>query len=221
MVAAENRLSMLAERARSGHDIAVVTRLRLTLYTTLDRSDRAVEVFLEYLRRDGTDWSPTPTRDEVMREYDRIWSLVGSRQIEELVDLPLMTNPDVLDVLDVLTEIVTPAMFYDENLSSLVICRMVSLSLEHGNSDGSCFAYVWFAMIAGPRFSNYKDGFRFGQLGYDLVEKRGLMRYQARTYMSFGNIVMPWTRHASERARAGASRLRCRLPDRRPYICCL
>ena len=50
MVAAESRLSMLARRARSGHDIAAVTRLRLTLYTTLDRSDRGVEVCLEYLQ---------------------------------------------------------------------------------------------------------------------------------------------------------------------------
>src|SRR5215813_11613631 len=195
MVAAENRLSLLAQRAKSRHDIAVVTRLRLTLYTTLDRSDRAVEVFLEYLRRFGTDWSPHPTRDEVMREYNRIWPLVGSRQIEELVDLPLMTNPDLLDALDVLTEIVTPALFSDENLSSLVICRMVNLSLEHGISDASCFAYVWFAIIAGPRFGNYQAGSRFGQLGYELVEKRGLKRFQARTYMSFGDIVIPWTRH--------------------------
>jgi len=195
IVAAENRLSLLAQRAKSRHDIAVVTRLRLTLYTTLDRSDRAVEVFLEYLRSLGTDWSPHPTRDEVMHEYGRIWSLVGSRQIEELVDLPLMTNPDLLDALDVLTEIVTPALFSDENLCSLVICRMVNLSIEHGISDATCFAYVWFAIIAGPRFSNYEAGSRFGQLGYELVEKRGLKRYQARTYMSFGDIVIPWTKH--------------------------
>ena len=198
MVGSENRLSMLAKRAKSGHDIAVVTRLRLTLYTTLDRSDRGVEVFLDYLRGSGTDWSLRPTRDEVLREYDRIWSLVGSRQIEELVDLPLIADPDLLDILDVFTEVVTPALFCDENMSSLVICRMVNLSLEHGNSDASCFAYVWFAIIAGPRFGNYKGGFRFGRLGYELVEKRGLKRYQARTYMSFGNIVMPWAKHALE-----------------------
>src|SRR3954469_9980442 len=196
MEGSESRLSVLAQRAKSGHDIAVVTRLLLTLYTTLDRSDRGVEVFLDYLRRSGTDWSLHPTRQEVMREYDQIWSLVGSRQIEELADLPLMNNPDVLDVLDVFTEAVTPSLFVDENLCSLIICRMVNLSLEHGNSDGSCFAYVWFAIIAGPRFSNYKDGFRFGRLGYELVEQRGLTRYQARTYMSFGNIVMPWAKHA-------------------------
>jgi predicted ATPase len=93
MVAAEDRLSMLAQRAKSGHDIAIVTRLRLTLYQTLDRSDRGVEAYLEYLRRGGTDWSPQPTRDEVRHEYNRIWSLVGSRQIEELIDLPLMSDP--------------------------------------------------------------------------------------------------------------------------------
>src|SRR6266542_3436479 len=185
MAAAEDRLSILARRARSVHEIAAVARLRLTLYTTLDRSDRGAEVCLEYLQRDGTDWSPHPTRDEVRREYDRIWSQIGSRSIEELIDLPLMNDPDSLAALDVLTEMVTPALFTDENLVSLVICRMVNLSLEHGNSDGSCFAYVWLGIITGPRFGNYKAGFQFGRLGYELVEKRGLKRFQARTFMCF------------------------------------
>jgi len=196
MTAAEKRLSMLAQRARSAHHIAVVTRLRNMLYTTLDQNHRAVEVCLEYLRGSGTDWSPHPANDEVIREYDRIWTQVGSRKIEDLVDLPFVTNPDRLDVLDVLADLMIPALFCDEALSSLVICRIVNLSLEHGNSDGSCFAYVWFAIIAGPRFGNYQAGFRFGQLGYDLVEKRGLKRFQAATYYSFGDIVLPWTRHA-------------------------
>ena len=195
-VAAENRLSMLARRAKSGPDSAAVTRLRLTLYTSLDQSDRGLEICLEYLQRRGVDWSIHPTTIEVQREYDRIWSQLGSRQIEELVDLPLMSNPDLLATQDILAEF--PAMHIEENLSSLVVCRMVNLSLEYGNSDGSCFAYVWFAQIAGPRFGNYQDGFRFGRLGYELVEKRGLQRYQARTYMSFGNIVMPWARHVLE-----------------------
>ena len=195
MVSAENRLLMLAQLAKGAHDVASVTRLCLTLYTTLERSDRAVEVCLEYLRRGGTDWSSHPTGDEVRREYDRIWSQVGNRKIEELIDLPLMTNRDALETLHVLTEFVSPAHFYDDNLCSLVTCHMVNLSLEHGNSDGSCFAYQWFGFIAGPRFGHYDAGFQFGRLGYDLVEKRGLKRFQARTYMYFGNVIMPWTKH--------------------------
>ena len=195
MVAAEDRLAMLSLRARSHGDFAVVTRLQVTLYTTLDRSDRAIDVFLDYLHRNGTDWSRHPGRDDVMHEYDRIWSLVGDRRIEDLADLPPLDDPDVRNMLDVFTEIVHPAMFFDENLSTLVVCRMVSLCLEHGNCDASCFGYVWFGMFAGPRFDNYKDGFRFGQLGYDLVEKRNLTRYQARTYISFGTLT-PWAKHA-------------------------
>src|SRR6201987_6441147 len=168
---------MLSQRARSAHHIAIATRLRLTLYQTMDRSDRAVEVCLEYLRRGGTDWSPHPTSDEARREYDRIWTQLGNRQIEELVDLPLMTNPDVLDTMDVLAEVVTPAKCSNLNLLSLVACRMGNLSLQHGNSDSSCFGYVWFAIVAGPCFRNYADGFRFGRLGFDLVEERGFARY--------------------------------------------
>ena len=43
-------------------------------------------------------------------------------------------------------------------------------------------------MVAGPRFGDYQAGFRFGQLGYDLVEQRGLKRFQAGTYLNFGNL---------------------------------
>ena len=197
-VAAENRLSMLAQRATNRHDFCMATRLRLTLYTAMDRMDRAVDVFLEWLRREGTVWPAHPSHDDVMREYDRIWTMLGSRSIESLIDLPLIEDPDVLDTMDVFTEIMTPSQAFDQHLSSLVICRMVTLSLEHGNCDGSCFAYVWVAMFGGPRFNNYADGFRFGQLGYDLVEKRGLTRYQARIWMNMGSTVLPWAQHPAK-----------------------
>ena len=192
---AEQRLSMLAGRAERVQDIAAVARLRLTLYTTLDQTDRGVEVCLEYLRRGGTDWSPHPAPDQAQREYDRIWSQLSSCSIESIVDLPLMTDQEALAELEVLTEIVTPAEFTDENLLLLVICRMVNLSLKHGNSDGSCFAFIYLGMIAGERFGSYGIGVRLGQLGYDLVEKRGLRRFQARIYLSLGDLVIPWTKH--------------------------
>ncbi len=195
MAAAETRLSSLMQRARTLHHIAVTTRLRVMLYTTLDRNGCAVNACLEYLRHSGKDWPPHPTIDDVRREYDRVWSLIGHRQIEGLIDLPLMGGPDHLDILDVLAELVWPAFFCEEAVSSLLTCRMVNLSLEYGNSDASCLAYVLFAIIAGPRFGNYEAGFRFGQLGYDLIEKRGLKRFQAPTYYSFGYSALPWTRH--------------------------
>jgi len=197
MQAAESRLSRLAERARSRRDYTVATRLRIMLYTNWNKSNRGIDVFLEWLRRGGTDWSKTPTPEDAMREYERVWTLLGNRQIEDLVDLPLITDPEVLATLDVFTEAVTPSFYSDEHLLALVVCRLVSLSLEHGNCDAACYGYVWLAVLAGPRFDNFREGDRFGQLGYDLVEKRGLTRYRARIYVCFGALVMPWTRHPS------------------------
>ncbi|MFM0613188.1 serine/threonine-protein kinase PknK, partial [Paraburkholderia nemoris] len=55
---AEIRLVRLAEWAKTAHDVALVTHLRLTLYNVLGRSDRGVEVFIEYQRGHGKDWSP-------------------------------------------------------------------------------------------------------------------------------------------------------------------
>ena len=195
LAAAEDRLSLLSRRASSLAGLASVTCLRVELFTTLDRSDRAVEVGLEYLRRVGIEWSPHPSNDEVSLEYERIWQQLGSRSIEELIDLPKVADPDWRATLDVLTIVISPAMFTDEILRNLIVGRITNLSLEHGNSDGSCFAYVWLGMILGPRLGDYQAGFRFGRLGYELVEKRGLHRYHARAYVAFGNQVIPWTRH--------------------------
>jgi PAS domain S-box-containing protein len=192
---AEQRLAALSTAATSTVERAGVACLRVDLYVTLDQSSAAVAVGLDYLRHLGIEWSPHPTEQEVRREYERIWSTLGDRPIEVLVDLPLMRDAASLATLDVLTKLAAPFEYTDANLLSLAICRMVNLSLEHGNSDRSCFAYVWLGVIAGPHFGNYKAGFQFGQLGYDLIEERGLRRFPARTYMCFGNFVLPWTKH--------------------------
>jgi serine/threonine protein kinase len=132
------------------------------------------------------------------RVQEAAYSLIPASARAEahlLIGLPLMSDPVSLATMDVLTKLLPAAGFTDAKLNSLVVCRMVNLSLEHGCSDGSSFACVCLGMIAGPHFDNYKAGFRFGQLGYELVEKRRLKRFQARTYLNFGSHVMSWTKH--------------------------
>jgi PAS domain S-box-containing protein len=202
---AEQRLAALSSRAANTVERATVACLRADLYTALDQSSRAIAVGLDYLQHLGIDWSPHPTEEEARREYERIWSQLGGRTIESLIELPLMSDPASLATLDVLAKIVPPAFYTDANLLALITCRAVNLSLERGNCDASCSAYEWLSMLAGPRFGDYRIAvYRFGQLGYDLVEERGLTRFQARTYMDFGGSVLPWTRHV----RAGRDLLR-------------
>ncbi|HMF61861.1 MAG TPA: GAF domain-containing protein, partial [Vicinamibacterales bacterium] len=195
---AEERLSSLPTRARTIVDSAAVACVRLNLYTTLDHSDRAVEVGLDYLRRvDDGRWTLHATAEDVRQAYARLLQRLGSSSIESLVDLPLMTDPDRRATMDVLTMLTSPALFTEENLFRLVVCRMAALSLEHGNSDGSCLAYVWLGSVLGMYFGHYQAGFRFGRLGIDLVEKRGLDRFSARGYLVFAVHVANWTQNLS------------------------
>jgi len=193
---AEQRLAALSSRAANTVERATVACLRADLYTALDQSRRAIAVGLDYLQHLGIHWSPHPTAEEARREYERIWSQLGGRTIDSLIDLPLMSDPASLATLDVLAKIVPPAFYTDANLLALITCRAVNLSLERGNCDASCSAFEWLTMLAGPHFGDYRPVvYRFGQLGFDLVEERGLTRFQARTYMDFGGSVLPWTRH--------------------------
>jgi PAS domain S-box-containing protein len=106
-----------------------------------------------------------------------------------------MTDPTSLATLDVLIKLWPAAIFTDMNLFFLTMARAVNLSLEHGNSDGSCAAYVRLGALAGSRFGDYQAGLRFGRLGYELVEQRGLKRFRGRTYMLFGCYILPLTKH--------------------------
>ena len=195
---AEERLAALSLRAASALERARVASLSIDLMMTLGQNSRAVAVGLDFLQHLGIEWPLHPTKDDVRPEYDRIWSQLGGRRIEQLIDLPLMTNPVSWATLEVLIKLGSPALFTDLNLFTLVICCAVNLSLEHGNSEASAPAYVQLGTLAGSRFGDYAAAFQFGRIGYELIERRGFKRFQASTYATFGNMGIPSARHVRE-----------------------
>ena len=154
--AAEGRLVVLTKHAANIVDAAAVACLQVDLYTTIGQSPRAVEACLVYLRRVGITWSAHPTSEQVEQEFTQMWKLLGTRPIEELVDIPPMTDPEWRATMDVLTLASAPASFTDENLCCLAVARAANLSLEHGNGDGSSQAYVLLGEILGQTSTTTK-----------------------------------------------------------------
>jgi tetratricopeptide (TPR) repeat protein len=72
---------------------------------------------------------------------------------------------------------------------------MANLSLEHGNADASCHGYVCVGMISGPFFGDYQAGYRFRKLAFDLVDRRGALRFKPRVYLVFAYCVLRWNKH--------------------------
>jgi predicted ATPase/C4-dicarboxylate-specific signal transduction histidine kinase len=191
---AEERLSMLSHRARGLPDSAAVARLQTELYGALDRSERAITAAFDCLQRVGINWSLHPTNAELRQEYEQVLQQLANRSIESLLDLPAMTDPACRATVDLLAALEAHSIFVDQNLRRLAVARTVNLSLKYGNSDGSCLAYVQFGWLVAPAFGDYQTAFRFGQLGLDLVEKRGLERFRTRVSQNFAYFISPWSR---------------------------
>ncbi|RZT28851.1 ATP-binding protein [Cupriavidus agavae] len=194
LTTAESRLTALAHRASDIPETAAVACMQMDVYLVLDRNDLAVSVCLDYLRKVDIEWSPHPDDAMVCYEYERIWSLVGDRSIESLIDLPLMQDPVALSTVEALSKLFAPAVQSDANLACLTVCRAVSLSLQFGNCDASCVLYANVGRVAGRRFGDYAAGLRFGELGCNLVDRRGLGRYEAKTFLCFAIFVLRWMR---------------------------
>jgi PAS domain S-box-containing protein len=191
--AAEERLAALAPHAVDMVQRCAVASRRVELYTMIGVAERALAVGLECLRHVGIDWQAHPTKAEARAEYERIWSRLGSRAIEDCADLPLMRDAESLATLDLLIAMTIPAMYTDENLHALHVCRAVNLSLERGNSDAAPVSYASVGLIAGARFGQHDRGYRLGKIACELIERYGLKHFGGRTYFNFA-VLIPWTR---------------------------
>ena len=91
---------------------------------------------------------------EIVNQLNRGAPHHGSRAIEDLIDLPLMQDPESLATLDVLTALGPPTLYANGNLYALTSSRAVNLSLERGNSDA---APAHSAAACKPKFSAAKQ----------------------------------------------------------------
>jgi predicted ATPase/signal transduction histidine kinase len=188
-------LDSLIERAQTRLQKAAIRRLEVELYTSLDELDEAIARGALGLSLFGLTVPSRPSWAEVEVEYQRVWRLLGDRAIEDLLDLPPREDPELCAAEGILAVLFAPALNTDRNLSLLVYCQMVNISLVHGSSDASALAYAYFGMSLGPVFGRYPEGYRFGKLGYDLMERRRSLAYRAKISFIFGDNTLYWTRH--------------------------
>ncbi|MEA3115280.1 MAG: hypothetical protein QOG58_5079, partial [Caballeronia sp.] len=189
---AERLIGELLQRRASKVDRAATYHLKVELHVVKSENLQAVDSALACLRLFGIDLPAHPTQEQVQAEYETVWRNVGGRPIESLIDLPLMTDPELAAAMRMLSALHPPAFHTDVNLLCLLLCRMVNISLQHGTSGASAHACSFLGFTLGPVFHRYREGYRFAKLGCDLVEKHGFVAYQAKVYLAM-EMVAVWT----------------------------
>ena len=186
-------ISELLSRGKSKIDRAAAYRLKMQLHIVESALLEAIQTGLECLQMFDVVMPVQPTRQDVQIEYDKVWLNLGVRSIESLIDLPLMTNSEMQTVMSVLRIFFRPAYLVDTNLTQLIVCYMVNISLTHGTTEASAHGYVGFGLFLGPVFHRYHDGDRFAELAIRLIEKHQFSAWTSDTYL-MSQMVVVWTR---------------------------
>jgi PAS domain S-box-containing protein len=185
---AERLIVELLRRAASKVDQAAVYRLKVQSHVMMSENQHAVASALTCLRLFGVDLPAHPTQEQVHAEYETVWQTLGGRPIESLIDLPLMTDPELQAAMQVLSVLTPAAYFTDIRLYQMLVCRMVKISMQYGTNGASAQAFGYWGSILGPVFHRYRDAHRFSKLACDLVEKHGFNGYRAKVYYTMGRV---------------------------------
>ncbi|MFM0632435.1 trifunctional serine/threonine-protein kinase/ATP-binding protein/sensor histidine kinase [Paraburkholderia xenovorans] len=177
---AERLIAELLQRTASKFDRAAVYHLKVLLHVMKSENSQAVASARACAMLFGIDIPAHPTWEQAQAEYETVWRNLEGRPIEALIDLPLMTDPEVRTAMEVLSIPLEAAYFTDLHLFCLLVCRMVNVSLRHGMSGPITQAYNWLGTVLGPVFHSYSEGDRFIKLACDLIEKHGFVAFRAK-----------------------------------------
>jgi PAS domain S-box-containing protein len=189
---AEQLIGELLQHGASKIDQAAAYHLKVLLHTVKSENPQAVDSALACLRLFSIDIPAHPPQERVQVEYERVWRNLEGRLIENLIDLPLMSDPEMQAATDMLSALLPPAYFTDFNLFCLLAFRIVNLSVKYGTNGASANAYGYCGTILGSFFHRYREGFCFSKLACDLVEKHGFVAYRAKTHFLMGTVAF-WT----------------------------
>jgi PAS domain S-box-containing protein len=189
---AERLIATLLQRGISKVDLANAYHLMILLHVVKSENPQAVDSALTCLRLFGIDLPAHPSWERVQAEYKAVWRNLDGRPIEALIDLPLMTDPELLAAMRLLSVLCDPAYVTDQNLLCLELCRAVNLGILHGVSGAFAHACCYLGWPLATVFRRYPEGFRIAKLGYDLVEKHAFLTYRPKVQDATG-IAAFWT----------------------------
>ncbi|MCU1336084.1 MAG: multi-sensor signal transduction multi-kinase [Bryobacterales bacterium] len=181
-------ITELLQRGTSKVDVAAAYRLKVQLQIVSGNQPQAVESALACLRLFGIEFPDRPTREQVQAEYETVWRNLDGRPIESLIDLPLMTDPELQAAMRVLRWLSEAAYGTDLQLFRLFLCRIVNIGMLHGTSSPFAHALGFFGTLLAPEFHRYSEGYRFTRAAYELVEKHGLIADKASTCLAMGMV---------------------------------
>ncbi|MCP4131784.1 MAG: serine/threonine-protein kinase PknK [bacterium] len=195
---AEILFSTVLAGARTALDKARVYKIKINICTIWNRYSEALESGNEALELLGFSMPAKPGRLTIVKEMMKSKIYMKGRKIESLVELKDLTNPEKVAAARILMQYITTAYIGKPEYFPIAVLTFLNLSLRYGNSPESSFAYITYAIYLCGLTGRIEEGYRFGKLALNIVQKYDAVELTPKVNQVFGNLINHWKNHMRE-----------------------
>ena len=111
------------------------------------------------------------TEDEIQQTAREVSQLIADRDIQSLIDLPMMENREKIAIIQIANSVFQATYIVGSPLFALLTVLTVKLSIQYGNLSLSASAYAFYGTVACSVVQDIEIGVKFGQLALEVVSK--------------------------------------------------
>jgi len=146
-----------------------VYQVKIQAYVVQRRQPEAIAIAREVLAQFGVILPDNPSELNIQRELEQTAAKLAGKNIEDLINLPLMTSPEQLAAIRI-AAIIVPAVFHcaPQLLTPLVLSQ-INLCIQYGNSPTSAFFYAAWGVVLNYESQDIESANKLGELALNLA----------------------------------------------------
>ncbi|WP_392532204.1 AAA family ATPase [Nostoc sp. C117] len=201
----EQQAGLVLQSAQTILDKIKIYEIQIAAQTAQSQMLEAIAVGREALRQLGVELPNEPDEAKTGKAIQTLVSQLQGRRIEELSDLPIVTDPTTQAAMQLLAILLPSILQGMPGLLPLLSATMVSLSLQFGNTPASTAGYASYGMVLCAFFGEVETAYAFGKLGLSLLEQFNAQKFKSMIMVLFGCFIQ----HRQEDMRAAILTLKC------------
>ncbi len=194
----ERWATIVLQQAKTPIDKMKVYEVKIQACMAQVKQLEAVKIGLQALKLLGVRLPESPSPSDIQQTLTQTATNLTGKNIEDLINLPLMTEVDKLAAIRMLTSLGSPTYQTAPALFPLVVCEQVNLSIKYGNTPFSAYGYVCYGVILNGIVQDIESAYKFGKLALSLVERFNALELKTSVFFVAGACTMHGKVHARE-----------------------
>lgn len=194
----ERHAAQVLDHARGPLDQARVYEVRIQASILQNRYKDSVLIARRILALLGFEFPAQPGPEDVATALAQARAAIGGRRIEDLLELPPMTDPVMLAATRIFAMISSATYSAHPLLFPLIVSRQILVAMKYGNNGAVAYGYSTYGIILAGALGDCDSAYAFGKLALRTLERYEAQEYLARTQFVWNKLLRHWKEHVRE-----------------------